>query len=59
MCNPPVLTEKIKTSQHGCILKRKPPNNSGYWNCDISADEHGAGVKCESAIPGFSRTKHI
>ena len=58
-CTPPVLKNKIKTSEHPCELSRKPPNGTGAWNCDISHQENGAGIRCESAIPGFNKTKHI
>ena len=59
LCDPPVLKEKIKTSEHNCLLERRPPNHSGGWNCDVSHQEGGAGIRCESAIPGYHKTKYI
>ena len=59
MCEPPVLQNWIKTSEHSCKLLRREANHNGIWNCDISHGEQGAGIRCESAIPGFRKTKHI
>ena len=59
MCEPPLLKEKIITSEHQCPLNRKGANNEGHWNCDVSCNENGAGIRCQSAIPGFHMTKNI
>ena len=58
-CKPPVLSKEIKTSVHEHNMKKREPNKNSGWNCDISHREGGAGIECESAIPGFSKTEHI
>ena len=58
-CNPPVLKKWIRTSEHDCKLERREANHAGTWNCDISHQEAGAGIRCESAIPAFRLTKHM